>query len=149
MKKIIIIVFAVLFLSNSHGQTKAFTVKVTGKGSPIILIPGYSCSGDVWNETVAHLQNRFECHVLTIAGYAGTATIDTPILKTVRDEIIKYTQMEHTPVLHPAKHCYGHLHAGDFYRQATAKCYHHYCCVYCLDALCLFLFRKKKYEKRR
>ena len=101
MKQIIIIVFTVLSLSNSHGQTKAFTVKVTGKGSPIILIPGYSCSGDVWNETVAHLQNRFECHVITIAGYAGTAPIDTPILKTVRDEIIKYTQINklHKPIL--------------------------------------------------
>ena len=25
--------------------TKSFTVKVSGKGAPIILIPGYSCSG--------------------------------------------------------------------------------------------------------
>ena len=92
MKKIIMILFASLAIFNSNGQSKAFTVKITGKGQPILLIPGFSCSGDVWKETVAHLQNRYECHVLTIAGFAGVAPIDAPILKTVRDEIIRYVQ---------------------------------------------------------
>jgi pimeloyl-ACP methyl ester carboxylesterase len=92
MKKILMILFASLVIFNSHAQSKAFTVEITGKGQPVILIPGFSCSGDVWKETVAHLKNRYECHVLTIAGFAGTASIDTPILKTVRDEIIRYVQ---------------------------------------------------------
>ena len=56
----------------------------------MILIPGYSCSGEVWNETVAHLRNRYECHVLTLPGYAGVRPIAQPILQTVRNEIIRY-----------------------------------------------------------
>jgi N-formylmaleamate deformylase len=92
MKKIMILLLAVLAVTNSYAQTKAFTVHITGKGQPVILIPGFSCSGEVWEETVAHLQKRYECHAITIAGFAGVAPIDTPILKTVRNEIIRYVQ---------------------------------------------------------
>ena len=74
----------------ASGQAKSFEVKVTGKGQPIILIPGYSCSGEVWKETVAHLQSKYECHVITLAGYAGVTAIDTPVLKTVKDDLVKY-----------------------------------------------------------
>ncbi|MBS1495538.1 MAG: alpha/beta hydrolase [Bacteroidetes bacterium] len=72
------------------GQSKAFEVQVYGKGQPIILIPGYSCSGDVWKETVNHLKNKYECHVLTLAGYNGVPAIDTPVLKTIKNAIVEY-----------------------------------------------------------
>jgi len=71
-------------------QPVSFSVSVVGKGQPIILIPGYSCSGAVWAETVDHLKGHYECHVLTLPGYAGIAPIKTPILETVRDQIIRY-----------------------------------------------------------
>lgn len=73
----------------------AFSVTVTGHGRPMILIPGYSCSGEVWNETVAHLKDRYECHVLTMPGYAGVQPISQPILQTVRTEIIRYIRDKH------------------------------------------------------
>lgn len=92
MKKILIMLVAILSLNAGYSQPKAFKAEITGKGRPVILIPGYSCSGDVWKETVQHLQGRYECHVLTLAGYAGTPAIDAPILQSVRDEIIKYTR---------------------------------------------------------
>ena len=90
MKKFLIILFASVSLLFANAQNKAFTVSISGKGQPVILIPGYSCSGDVWKETVQHLSGRYQCHVLTLAGFAGAPAIDTPILKTVRDEIINY-----------------------------------------------------------
>ncbi len=37
----------------------------------MILIPGLCCSGEVWDSTVAHFKDRYECHVLTLAGFAG------------------------------------------------------------------------------
>ncbi len=45
-----------------------FDVKVSGSGPAVILIPGLSCSGVIWEETVKHLQDRFECHVLSLKG---------------------------------------------------------------------------------
>lgn len=92
MKRIISLLIINLFILYTHAQTNAFRVEVSGKGKPVILIPGYSCSGDVWKETVAHLKDRYECHVITIAGYAGVPKIDTPVLKTVRNELIRYVQ---------------------------------------------------------
>ena len=93
-KQILFILYIIWIacLSGRAQSYKAFNVQVSGKGQPIILIPGYSCSGEVWKETVAILQPRYECHVLTLAGYAGVPAIDTPILKTVHNEIIRYTK---------------------------------------------------------
>ena len=86
MKKIIaFILISHLLISVSAQDFKAFKVTVTGKGQPVILIPGYSCSGDVWKETVDHLKDRYECHVLTLAGFAGVPAIDSPILETVKN----------------------------------------------------------------
>ena len=90
--KILLTTLLIAFSLYGNAQSKAFKVEIFGKGAPIILIPGFSCSGDVWKETVAHLKDRYECHVLTIAGFAGVAPIDTPILATVKNEIIRYVQ---------------------------------------------------------
>ena len=70
----------------------AFNTEVSGKGPALLLIPGYSCSGEVWKETVAILNKQYECHVLTLAGYAGQPAIDTPVLKTVKGDIIRYVK---------------------------------------------------------
>jgi pimeloyl-ACP methyl ester carboxylesterase len=89
MKTILCFIFLIT-AQLSFAQSYSFQVTVTGKGQPVLLLPGYSCSGAVWNETVARLQDRYECHVLTLPGYAGVAPIKQPILQTVRDEIIRY-----------------------------------------------------------
>ena len=70
----------------------AFRVKVTGHGPAMILIPGLSSSGDVWDSTVAHYQNQFQCHVLTLAGFAGVPPLTgaDPFLDRERDAIAAY-----------------------------------------------------------
>ena len=96
MKKLIIIaILSIVIVKTNAQQIKSFSVTITGKGQPVILIPGFSCSGDVWKETVDHLKGKFKCHVLTLAGYAGTPAIDSPGLKIVRDQIIQYVKQQH------------------------------------------------------
>ncbi len=90
MRSLLLVTALVLFAFLSKGQQASFYVAVTGKGQPIILIPGYSCSGEVWNETVSHLKDRYECHVITIAGFGGVAPIKNPVLQTVKNDLIKY-----------------------------------------------------------
>ena len=66
--------FQCVALPGQAPQTVAeypFAVKVTGTGSPMILIPGLACSGEVWDSTVARFKDRHACHVLTLAGFAG------------------------------------------------------------------------------
>jgi pimeloyl-ACP methyl ester carboxylesterase len=67
-----------------------FAVKVVGKGKPMILIPGLTCSGEVWNATVDHFKDRYECHVLTLAGFAGQPPVKGPFLETMRQGIVDY-----------------------------------------------------------
>ncbi len=73
----------------------SFVVKVSGHGTPLILIPGLSSSGDTWTTTVAHLQGRYTCHVLTLAGFAGQLPIHAPLLSTVANDLATYIQQHH------------------------------------------------------
>src|SRR5262245_1587651 len=65
-------------------------VQVVGSGRPMILIPGFLSSGDVWNGVVEHYKSRFECHVVTVAGFAGVASPGSAGLRAIRDDVIAY-----------------------------------------------------------
>lgn len=92
MKQAFILVLALLVtITTKAQQPKAFEVKVTGKGQPIIFIPGATCGGDEWDETVAHLGGKYQCHVLTMAGYAGARPLENgPYLETYKKQIEQY-----------------------------------------------------------
>jgi N-formylmaleamate deformylase len=73
----------------------SFRVEVTGHGHPMIFIPGLSSSGETWKTTVAHYQDRFTCHVLTLAGFAGVPPITSPLIATARVELAAYIRAQH------------------------------------------------------
>jgi len=73
-------------------KSKSFSVQVVGQGRPMILIPGLTCGGDVWKTTIEHFKDRYECHVLTLAGFAGEPAIGAPMLETVRKDIAAYVR---------------------------------------------------------
>jgi len=100
MKRILFIL-SIVCASSVYGQQSAFQVNVYGKGEPVILIPGYGCSGEVWKQTVESLKNKYQLHVLTLAGFAGVPPIDTPVLSTVKDQLLEYVKTNHLhkPVL--------------------------------------------------
>lgn len=79
-----------LATSAAADNTRSFQVQVTGSGRPILLIPGLASSGGTWTTTVNHLNGRFTCHVLTLAGFAGTPAIDGPLFPTVRRDLAEY-----------------------------------------------------------
>jgi len=68
----------------------AFRVEVSGHGRPMILIPGLSSSGDTYKTTVARYQDRFQCHVITLAGFAGVPPMNGSMLAAARVEIAAY-----------------------------------------------------------
>jgi N-formylmaleamate deformylase len=76
--------------ASSTAAPAAFVVKVVGHGPPMVLIPGYASSGDVWDGVVAHYSDRYTCHVLTLAGYAGTPAIEAPLMATARAQLQTY-----------------------------------------------------------
>ncbi len=68
----------------------ALKVEVTGSGRPMILIPGLACGGNVWDGTVAHFKDTFQCHVVTLPGFAGQPTPGEPFLQQVGDLLSAY-----------------------------------------------------------
>jgi len=86
MRLLLVALTAVLSLPAQN----AFDVRVSGHGKPMILIPGLASSGDTWDSTVARYRDRFECHVLTVAGFAGVPRAPGPMLDRLRDDLAGY-----------------------------------------------------------
>jgi pimeloyl-ACP methyl ester carboxylesterase len=84
-------------LATATPANASFDVTVVGKGPPMILIPGLACSGAVWDSTVAHFSERFECHVVSLAGFGGLPPCfaDGPLLERVRDDLAGYIKDRH------------------------------------------------------
>lgn len=81
-----------LFISKPVFSQTAFKVEVKGKGAPILLFPGFGCTGEVWNETVAELSKNYECHVFTFAGFGNVSPIEGPWLSTIKNEVVTYVK---------------------------------------------------------
>ncbi|MRW93085.1 alpha/beta fold hydrolase [Duganella sp. FT80W] len=93
LNKIIAAIAATLALDHATAaEHPAFKVDVTGKGAPIILIPGLGSAGDVWDGTVAHYcgDGKYQCHVLTLAGFAGQPAIAEPLMPAVEQQLSDY-----------------------------------------------------------
>ena len=60
----------------------------------MVFIPGFGCSGKVWDSTVAHFKDKSECHVLTLAGFAGVPPLksDAAFLDTTVKGIVEYAK---------------------------------------------------------
>lgn len=83
------------FVNREGFQPTAFTVKVHGKGHPVIFIPGLGCPGEMWDAVVDHLGDRYESHVLTLAGFAGVPAIKPPLAAKTRRELVRYIRSRH------------------------------------------------------
>ena len=82
-------------LSAEQQKMRSFTVDVEGQGHPVILIPGLSCSAEVWDGTIKHLNSEgFQTHALTLAGFGGVPPIhaDKHYLETIRDDVASYIE---------------------------------------------------------
>lgn len=77
----------------------AFDVTVTGAGRPVVFVPGLGSPGSVWDGTVAHLAGKYQTHVLTLAGFAGTAAIPPPFLLTVHQQLVDYVKHLDHPIV--------------------------------------------------
>ena len=76
---------------------RSFHVTKVGHGRPMVLIPGLLSSGEVWQATVERFKTRYECHVLTLAGFAGqppAALAGRPFLETVGRDLARYIEVE-------------------------------------------------------
>ena len=83
-------------MADNPAQHPTFTVRVVGKGKPMLLIPGLTCPGAVWDKTVAHYQRQYQCHVVSLAGFGGTPAgpATAALLPAVRDQLLAYLKAQ-------------------------------------------------------
>lgn len=93
IKTTLLTLLIVALATQSHA-TRSFVTKITGHGEPMILIPGLTCKGQVWDEVIEYYSSNYECHVLSLAGFAGTPAIEHngKFLKTVKDDLRIYIE---------------------------------------------------------
>ncbi len=92
MKQLILLLFFFSFTLVIYAQdeNQPIYVEVTGKGNPILLIPGFTVPGDVWYPLVKVLEKNYECHIVTLAGFGGKKPISFPWLPKVNASIKDY-----------------------------------------------------------
>lgn len=68
------------------------SVEVIGQGSDVILIPGFSCSREVWRAEAERLQATHRVHMVQLAGFAGEPWVhgDGAFVQPVIDELARY-----------------------------------------------------------
>ena len=98
MKNLAILLIFLFFQTTIYSQTEkySFNVEIRGKGKPIILIPGLATSGKVWKQITDSLEKNYECHILTLAGFAGQKSIspEKGYYPIIQKEIISYIKNE-------------------------------------------------------
>ena len=88
--KISLLLLIALLAFSANSQIKTFEVKVVGKGEPILLFPGFTCTGDVWESVVPELSRNHECHIFTFAGFGDVAPIEKPWLPIIKAGVSDY-----------------------------------------------------------
>ncbi|WP_019039087.1 alpha/beta fold hydrolase [Psychroflexus tropicus] len=87
--------FSVLFffLVQLKGfSQQAIQVQQNGEGEPILFLPGFANSSEVWTETLDHLDGTYQTHLIDYAGFNGLPPIDSPWLPRVNQALVDYIQ---------------------------------------------------------
>lgn len=93
MKKTALVI-TLLFVAHFGFTQSAISVAKSGKGNPIIFLPGFTTPGSVWDETVKHLEGSYQTHIVSYAGFNGLAPIDTPWYGAIKKQIAGYIKKE-------------------------------------------------------
>ncbi|MBA3827915.1 MAG: alpha/beta hydrolase [Taibaiella sp.] len=95
--KLSLLLALVFIIAGSHLYAQSpLQVRVSGQGTQaIIFIPGFSCSGDVWKETLPSFQKNYKCYTLTMPGVAGVPPLSMVTPATISNWeaiIVRYIQ---------------------------------------------------------
>jgi pimeloyl-ACP methyl ester carboxylesterase len=86
---ILLLSLNLLFFNQSLSQ-EAIQVKTRGEGQAILFLPGFANSYEVWEETLEHLVNNYQFHMVDYAGFNGLQSVETPWLPKVKKGLQDY-----------------------------------------------------------
>lgn len=92
MRRFAFYILLTFSITLGFAQSNAFEVKVSGKGQPVIFLPGFTCPGEVWDQTIANLEGKHKTYQFTYAGFGGVPEIELPWYETLVSEISTYIE---------------------------------------------------------
>lgn len=107
VKAILALVLLVIAGLQLNAQSKAFEVTVVGQGEPLLFFPGFTCTAEVWDETVAELSTSYECHVFAFAGFGEIAPIEFPWYPKIETAVLAYINQNNLQEAIPIGHSLG------------------------------------------
>lgn len=105
MKKLIIYLL-LAWAVQSPGQP-AIKIEKSGKGTPVIFLPGFITPGAMWTETVKNLNGRYETHLVSYAGFNGNTPIAMPWYPALKKELLEYVNVNKLTQLKLVGHSMG------------------------------------------
>lgn len=97
IKLSIVTLISIVFAISNHLSYGAVApnikTRVIGNGQPVIMIPGLTCDGAVWNETIEAMGNGYQYHVMTLPGFSENeplADIQAGFFKQVEAMVLDY-----------------------------------------------------------
>lgn len=94
MKTIVISIGLFLGILTTKAMAQEFEVKVTGRGKPVLLFPGFASTRAVYKEIIGELSKGYEVHAFTFAGFGGVAPISFPWLPQIKTAISAYVKKQ-------------------------------------------------------
>lgn len=89
MNRIFTFLVLIILSAPAIAQT-AIYIEKTGAGRPIMLLPGFTSPGSVWESTVAGLDVASQTHVVSYAGFNGLTPIGTPWYDQIKTQLADY-----------------------------------------------------------
>jgi pimeloyl-ACP methyl ester carboxylesterase len=73
---------------------KAIQVEKKGDGRPVLLLPGFTTPGSVWDTTIENFSGSYESHTVSYAGFNGLEPISTPWYDQIKIQLVEYIKHE-------------------------------------------------------
>ncbi len=91
MKTLVIIslILSMTSIQNNFAQDAIHT-KTHGEGKPVLLLPGFANSSEVWKDTIENIEGTYEIHLIDYAGFNAHAPIEFPWLPKVKLALKNY-----------------------------------------------------------
>lgn len=88
--KIIMLVLSLAFFTTAGKTQQHIKISRSGKGTPVILLPGFACPGRVWDSTVINLDGKYEFHRVEYAGFNAVPPAGFPWYDSIRIAFFNY-----------------------------------------------------------
>lgn len=94
MKTKCILVVALVLSLNLYAQNE-FEVSISGNGQPVLLFPGFTCTGEEYQDFVGELSKNHRVYNFTFAGFGNVPPIEKPWLPKIKVALENYIAKNH------------------------------------------------------